>query len=102
MLLAVDIGNTNITFGLFKNKQLLKKFNLPTQPKRYSFLLKKRLLKKNFIKDIVVCSVVPEVLAVLTKDFKKIFFKDPLIIGQDLKVPLKNLYRYPQQVGKDR
>ena len=100
MLLAIDIGNTNINFGLFRGKRLVKKFVIPTA--LYSF--KKLKVRLGVFKalDVVICSVVPKVTVVLKKDLLRLSGRRPYIIGKDLIVPLKNLYRNPKQVGQDR
>ena len=100
MLLVIDIGNTNINFGLFKGKRLAKKFVIPTA----LYCLKELKIKLGVFKaqDVVICSVVPKVTVVLKKDLFRLSGRLPYIIGKDLIVPLKNLYRNPKQVGQDR
>lgn len=107
MLLAIDIGNTNISFGVFaakhasKSGEIVKRFDLCA--KSYS---KSKLAKKlgNFSKitDTVICSVVPKLTGIVQSDLKHLIGKTPYIIGKDLVVPIKNLYRKPKQVGQDR
>lgn len=100
MLLAIDIGNTNITFGIFKGKHIERKFNIPTQT--YALNKLKNKLAKLKPLDAVICSVVPKKTAVLLGDLKKILPGRVFIIGKNLIVPIKNLYRNPKQVGQDR
>jgi len=100
MLLAADIGNTNITFGIFQDKRLVRRFNIPARS--YGLKKLKGLLGKNDVDDSIICSVVPQLTRVLKKDLKKILPERPLIIGKDIKVPLVNRYRNPAQVGQDR
>jgi type III pantothenate kinase len=103
MLLAVDIGNTNISLGLFKHKRLIKKRNISTQEKRYYSRLNNFLGKqKKMVEAAIICSVVPKSRVVLEKELKKLLGKRPLIIGKHIDVPMKNLYRNPKQVGQDR
>jgi len=54
------------------------------------------------VDNIVICSVVPKVTGVLKKGLLRLLGRRPYIIGKDLVVPLKNLYRNPKQVGQDR
>jgi len=84
-LLAIDVGNTNINFGIFCNLKLLK-----------------RMLGKSCIENAVICSVVPHVTNTLAADLRKITGNKPLIIGKNLLLPIKNLYHKPKQVGQDR
>ncbi len=100
MLLAIDIGNTNISFGLFKCRKLIKEFNIPTRS--YHIRSLRRLLGKPEIEDALICSVVPQAAMVLEKDLISLLGKRPYNIGKEIKVPIKNLYRKPSQVGQDR
>ncbi len=100
MFLAVDVGNTNISFGVFTNKRLIRRFDLPQ--KSYSLKqLKKRLGNFRF-NDCIICSVVPNTNNRLLKDFNKLTIKKIYVLGKDINVPIKNRYRYPKQVGQDR
>jgi type III pantothenate kinase len=101
MLLAIDIGNTNIALGVFKGNRLLKRYAIPTKAKNYAPSLKK-IISRHKIKDALICSVVPGATATIAKELKPLLGKRPLIIGKDIKVPVKNLYRKPRQVGPDR
>lgn len=94
MLLAIDIGNTNITFGIFKGKKLLKTWKAPTNK------FKGININKN-INSIIICSVVPKALMKLKKSLKS-FRGRVFVVGENIKAPIKNLYRKPKQVGQDR
>lgn len=100
MLLTVDIGNTNIRFGVFKEGKIIKRFNIPTK----DYKLQKLRPKLNILKPekAVICSVVPRMTQKVKKDFKILLDKQPYIIGKDIIVPIRNLYRKPSQVGQDR
>ena len=101
MLLAIDIGNTNISLGLFKGKRLLSRYCIPTKQRSYLAKLKK-IFNKHKIDDAIVCSVVPKSTTIIKKELNKLLGKKPIIIGKDIIVPVKNLYRRPKQVGQDR
>jgi len=101
VLLAADIGNTNITIGIFVNNRLVKKFALPTKNIKNSVLLKS-IFKKYQICNTIICSVVPEATKLLKQQIKKTSASEVIIVGRDFKVPVKNLYRNPKQVGQDR
>ncbi|PIQ88457.1 MAG: pantothenate kinase [Candidatus Omnitrophica bacterium CG11_big_fil_rev_8_21_14_0_20_42_13] len=101
--LAIDIGNTNISFGIFsgeKGGRPQRTFNIAT--KKYTSSKLKTALAKNMIKNIIICSVVPEATRRLKKDLKNIFKINPSVVGRNIKVPIDNLYRKPAQVGQDR
>ena len=100
MLLAIDIGNTNITFGIFKGKKLIRNFDIPT--KAYSLKKLGKLLGKIPLTHSIICSVVPKTTKIINQDLKKLIGKHPLIVGHNLNVPMKNLYRNPKQLGADR
>lgn len=114
MLLAIDIGNTNISFGVFsatkrggfakyygeKGDRIIRRFDLPTE--KYNRGKFKKLLGTAKINDVIICSVVPKATNILEKDIKRLFSLRPYILGKNLDVPIKNLYRKPTQVGQDR
>jgi len=100
MLLTVDIGNTNINFGIFKGLRLVKKFLIPT--KDYSIHRLEGKLGEYHISDSIIASVVPKACNILEKDLKSLFSSRPCVLGKNTKVPIINLYRNPSKVGQDR
>ncbi len=108
MMLAVDIGNTTISFAVLKGQKIKQVYSLKTHLP--AALLTKELQKlfgkiKNrfpFIKAVVICSVVPRATAFLKPIAKQIFEIKPIVLGADITVPIKNCYRVPRQVGQDR
>lgn len=108
MLLAVDIGNTNIKLALFKGNNIFRRWRLATN-KEMAFKEYNRRLQSLFremetahVAQIVICSVVPRLSVVFKKALFVIFRKRPLMLGEDIIVPIKNLYSMPGQVGQDR
>ncbi len=100
MILAIDIGNTNISFALFKGSKISRHWDIPA--KTYA---KSRLsadIRAKNINSAFICSVVPGLTKKLSADIKNITGIRPAIIGKDILVPMKNLYRYPRQLGLDR
>lgn len=100
MLLAIDIGNTNITFGLFLKRRIIKRFDLSTRAWSPDKL--RRGLVKIPVASVVVCSVVPAAAKTICRDISDAYGIRPYLIGRDITVPIKNNYRKPQQVGSDR
>ena len=99
MILAIDIGNTNITFALMdKNGRIRRKHKTPTsKPVFNSVPENSRNLEK-----IIVVSVVPSALRELKKILKKRFKKTKiLVVGENVKVPLVCEYN-KSQIGQDR
>ncbi len=108
MILAVDIGNTTVSFGVLRGKRVLKVYTVEIRvPKlKLRVALKKTLgrIKREFpnIENAVLCSVVPEVLDLCERTIGRGLKTKPIVIGRDVKVPMKNNYRDPKQVGQDR
>jgi type III pantothenate kinase len=101
MLLAIDVGNTNITFGVFAAAAKPKRvFSIPT--KEYDIKKLRRLLGRTALTSSIICSVVPKINPLLAKDLRSLTGRKPYIIGKEIKVPIKNCYRKPRQVGADR
>jgi len=104
-ILAVDIGNTAISLGLFRNGKQARGTALATGLSRVQLAAKIRtLLRKEEYRrteEVILCSVVPAKTAVLKQIFRG--EKKPVFtVGRDIAVPLKNRYRHPRQVGQDR
>ncbi|MEW6102157.1 MAG: type III pantothenate kinase, partial [Candidatus Omnitrophota bacterium] len=70
MILTADIGNTNITFGIFRGNKIIKKFDIPT--KFYTAFSLKNKLKGFLFRESIICSVVPKKTNVLSRDLKDI------------------------------
>jgi type III pantothenate kinase len=107
-LLTVDIGNTTISLGLFKGQRLLKvwrtetKFNLHRLRSGLRSLAQQIQKRGHPLEGVVICSVVPELSGVVGSTLGNFFHVKTSFIGRDLKVPLINRYRKPNQVGQDR
>ena len=107
-LLAVDIGNTNITAGIFKGTKLLAKTKVPTSShssyiRRFKALIKEAGLEVGKVDEAIVSSVVPLALARLVVELRRMSDIIKItIIGRDLKVPVRNMYRIKSEVGQDR
>ena len=107
MLLAIDVGNTSITAGVFRGKRLLGQGRIPTRTdRRLASDLKNVLRGKRIalqeIQAVIVSSVVPRATAYLRKALANLGLPKPLVLGQNLKAPIVNRYRIPSQVGQDR
>jgi type III pantothenate kinase len=101
-ILAIDIGNTNITLGIFKGKRLVRRSRIPTSRfSRYKTDLKAFVAKWN-PDGVIISSVVPEALKKLKKVLSGISKSKIRVLGEGATVPIKNLYRIKAQVGQDR
>ena len=110
MILAIDIGNTTTHFGIFDGRRLASQFSIGTQPSRTAdeitlqlkALAKSRRLHLRRAQQVIVCSVVPRMAALVVESLKSLGAVPIRLVGQDLMVPLINRYSYPEQVGQDR
>ncbi len=111
MLLAIDIGNTNIEFGVFSGSEIIASFRLGTNRDITSDevglftsqFFQESGLDRHDIDDVVIASVVPQVMYSITNAIKKYFYnKVPLVVGDNLPLHVENLYDNPKDVGADR
>jgi type III pantothenate kinase len=110
MLLAVDIGNTNIVFGLYREADLVHTFRVSTDRSRtedeYGVLLRElmslRAIEPAVIRGSILASVVPPLTHVLAQAVRAAFAREPLVVGPGLKTGMPVLYENPHEVGADR
>ena len=101
MLLTIDIGNTNISGGIFVGGKLKYQFDIATKTYKKAQLARK--IRAHFeISNSIICSVVPKLTRVIQRDLKLLTGRAPQVIGKDLVVPIENRYHLPKQVGQDR
>jgi len=105
MLLTIDIGNTNITLGIFDEKKLIESFRLVSDKtlsqEKYKALLK-TIYEKFDIKECVIGSVVEELSFTLKSACDKLFGLDSLLITPEKDCGMKILLKNPKEVGADR
>lgn len=110
MLLVVDVGNTNVTLGIFKGEVLLTTFRMTTKIPRTSdefgiiicSLLEQKGLAVQDIKGIIVASVVPKIMHSLNSGLLKYFSLSPVIVGPGVKTGIKIVTENPREIGADR
>lgn len=110
MLLTIDIGNTNVTVGVFQGETLKATWRLATVPGRmpdeYGMsllnLLPVRGVAVSDITAIAVCSVVPPLTQVFSELSESFFGIKPLVVGAGVRTGIKVLYDSPRDVGADR
>lgn len=110
MILALDVGNSQMFGGVFHDDQLTTRFRKPCRPPTSSdelglFLrgvLRENGLDPSRIAQIAFCCVVPEVVYSLRSCCRKYFGIDPFILKAGTKTGLKIRYRNPLEVGPDR
>ncbi len=110
MFFAIDVGNTQIACGLFKNNNIIATFRVRTEKNRTSDEL--GMLFINFfnhfninighIEGIAISNVVPPLTLTLGLMCRKYFHKEPFFIGPGIKTGMPILYDNPKEVGADR
>lgn len=110
MLLVIDVGNTNITLGVFEEVNLRTTFRLATVMPRTSDeygliicdLLKSKNINTKDIKTVTIASVVPKIMYSLTSGIVKYLSITPLIVGIGTKTGIKITTTNPKELGADR
>lgn len=110
MLLAVDIGNTNIAIGIFQGKKLIENWKIRTEKEKtsdeYTLILLDLFhfsrLEGDAVKSVIISSVVPPLTPVFQSLSQKLMGIKPLIVGPGLKTGMPILYENPLEVGADR
>jgi type III pantothenate kinase len=110
MLLAIDIGNTNIVLGLYQEKKLITHWRLLTQAERtadeYGVIIAHLVAAAGYrcgqIDSIVASCVVPPMMGVTQELAAKFFKLEPLMVGPGIKTGMPILYDSPKDVGADR
>jgi type III pantothenate kinase len=110
MLLAFDVGNTNIVLGVFREGKLIQNWRLETDNNKsadeYGMIISQLFtyegLDMHEVKDIIISTVVPSVLFTLQHLSMKYFKKRAIVIEPGVKTGLVIKYDNPKQVGADR
>ncbi|MDR1700065.1 MAG: type III pantothenate kinase [Lachnoclostridium sp.] len=110
MLLVIDVGNTNLTFGVYKGEELLCFFRLITGISRTSDefginingILAHHGIRTEEIKDVIISSVVPQVMYSLMSGIRKYLKKEPIVVGTGTKTGIRIPAASPSEVGADR
>lgn len=110
MILLIDIGNTNVVLGIYKNQNKIKSWRLETRQTKtmdeYGSQIESILNHENIsaddIKDIVIGSVVPTLQQTFKSLCKEYLNKTPIVIGENTRTGMKIKYENPKEVGADR
>lgn len=110
MLLAIDVGNTNMVFGIFDGEQLTASFRLMTDTNRtsdeigltaYQYFMRFGLQTEQ-ISDVIIASVVPQVMHTLTSAMVRYFDRTPIIVDDDVDTGLVYGVEGDERLGPDR
>jgi type III pantothenate kinase len=110
MLLTIDLGNTNITLGLYNGNVLFAHWRLATDharmPDEYGLqflgLLQNVSRTKKELTGICLASVVPQLTARVIQACKEYLEQDPFVVDVGIKTGIKVRYEDPKAVGADR
>lgn len=110
MLLVVDVGNTNITFGVYRKEELITTFRLMTKTPRTSDefgvliteILRNDAITKEDLRGAIIASVVPNVMHSLIGSIQRYLHTKPLIVGPGVKTGIRIVTENPREIGADR
>ncbi len=110
MLLAIDIGNTDTTLGVFDGEELRATWHMATSVHRmadeYAALLLNLLHQQGLdtpdIKAGALCSVVPPLISTFGELFQRYFHISPLVVGVGVKTGVRIRMDNPREMGADR
>lgn len=109
MILVVDVGNTNMTLGVYEKDELKATFRMMTETPRTSdefgvmllTLLNTRGITPDMIEGSIIGSVVPDVMYSLTRGMERYLGTTPIIVGPGVKTGIKLVTENPRNVGAD-
>lgn len=110
MLLVIDVGNTNISFGVIDDKTLLHHVRCESARSRtadeYAVLVRQMLVLRGVdvakIDSAILASVVPPLTDTIVELVRRAFGIEPLVVGPGIKTGMAILYENPREVGADR
>jgi type III pantothenate kinase len=110
MLLAIDIGNTNMVLGVFDQEKLVENWRVGTNTQitsdEYAMIFKDLFnfagLEFKQITGVIISSVVPPILPVIIEMTRKYFRIEPLVVTNEIRTGITIRYDSPKEVGADR
>ena len=110
MIITIDVGNTNITVGVFQGDEIRASFRMTTKMPRTSDeygillinLLEQNQIRHEEIKDAIIASVVPNVMHSLEGAIIKYLNINPIVIEPGTKTGIRVVTENPRQIGADR
>lgn len=110
MLLTIDVGNTNITIGAFREEKLLGTFRMTTKQPRTSDeygvticgILEHRDIDAREVDAVIVASVVPDIMHSLVNGIIKYLRVKPLVVSSGIKTGIRIVTENPKEIGPDR
>ena len=110
MILVVDIGNTNITCGVYREKELICTFRLTTKMPRtsdeYGIVLRELFDRNGMdyteLDGVIIASVVPNVMHSFQSAIQKYLHRKAIVVGPGIKTGIKITSENPREIGPDR
>lgn len=110
MLLVIDIGNTNVTLGLYEGKTLGPRWRIRTihdrMPDEYGILLdqlfRHRGYQPDHVSGVAIASVVPPLTPVFVQVCQGYLGHAPLVVDAGVRTGVRIRYDSPREVGADR
>ena len=110
MLLAIDVGNTNMVIGVFEGKKLLQHWRMETKKERtsdefgifFKELFQFAGLALAQVSAVIISNVVPQLEFNLERMCERYFKLKPRIVHSKMKLPFKIGLKAPQEIGADR
>jgi type III pantothenate kinase len=110
LLLVIDVGNSNIVFGIYEGARLVRDWRISTDKSKttdeYGILVHDLFRLAGIgltdVKDLIISSVVPTLTGVLDKLSHDYFGRKPYIVGPGIKTGMPIHYDNPKEVGADR
>ena len=110
MILVIDVGNTNITFGVYESKKLVTTFRMTSRTMRTSdeygteilAMLQNNQIDRRKVGGAIIASVVPKVMHALIGAVVRYLHTEPLIVGSGIKTGIKITSENPKEIGPDR
>lgn len=110
MILVIDVGYTNITFGAYENTGLFTTFRMMSKQPRTSDeygisiveLLRGNGIRRENIEGVIIASVVPNVMPALTGAIVRYLQQTPLLVGPELTTGIEIMTENPHEIGANR
>jgi type III pantothenate kinase len=110
MILAIDVGNTNVVIGIYEQERLKVSWRISTDKNRtadelammFSQLFSREQISFEDIDGVIISSVVPPLISPLEDMVEKYFKLTPVVVGPGIKTGIKIGLENPKELGADR
>jgi len=110
VLLAINVGNTNISVGIYEGKRLVNSWRLATIKEKtsdefgvfFTTIFRNENISPGDVEAVIIASVVPPIMYSLEHSVRKYFSKEPIVIGPGIKTGINVRYENPRELGADR